>query len=984
MTTSYKDKITDFARLAIVFLASFVLVSCSGEGGGGGGVGSTLTPPPTAAGANEVSISGRAAKGTILNATVRATQIINGQISGTQKDVALGTNGDFSVSMPKGLVHLQVITQANSTTQDEATGVAVALPPEFKFRAAADLTDTTATTVSLNITPFSEAGVVLAEKSGGLTAANVNLANSGIANILGFDHLSTKPIQSSDAVGLASATENEKKLSVLNAAVSNMAATDALGCGVKAAYGQAIDCTVAKLADQFQMDSATTTQPIAAGVVVPAVLAQAAARVVRLGEIGYQALSAGTSIVANKVVALADAKVEMVLDGVASVVSAGTYTIGIGVNAVNAAGDILADAYIAAARQKSWADYRSGIVTGRDDYLIKTANDYYKYAVMSDLIYKDCKDPSKPNECYDPTDQWFNGRPTQPANDPLLLISRSFDGVKKEKGDSLNTHTAPGTYQILNWDTYGIQPKAANDVGLQWNAFYNDEEIVFVYRGTAGILEDLLMTDLAIVICTSPQHLVALDQFKAVVRHPAFNAHTGKKIVLTGHSLGGGIASYIAYKHQFDTRVSAIGFNPAPQCSTGGVVGEILNLISKPNNVIQLDIKGQFLRSAGIFPNLYFPVQTQNIFQYPNAYAIGMTNTFDSHAMAWMLFALDAAKSWCSSTSICTTVPAQLPIGQTPLVVNGISSTYTIGVSPYRPAILLSGSNLRAIDTISWACTQPNGAACTGSPYVWTPNNWTGKVDIFNDTSIKVYPGLLALGAATDTYNWTATFSALNSTPVSIPFSVTYQPPVATLPAPILSSPNGVTGVSTTPTFSWSTVPGADHYWLMVATSPSAFPTALNATSCPFCVSTGVSGNTNLTSHTLPNDFPIPGTSKTLSAGTTYYWRVQAWNTNGVAADTQGNYSATGSFTTAAAVAPSPVVPPTIPPVVPPVAPPTTDTTPPTVNAFTVNSSTVLQGQSFAINYTVSDSGGSGLKQIGLWRANVNGAANDPSVVRRN
>lgn len=284
----FKDKVTRATRyLALALLASFVLTSC-----GGGGGGSTSTPPAaTLPSTNDVLISGRAAKGTILNATVRATQIINGQLSGTQKDVALGPDGDFSVSMPKGLVHLQVITQANSTTQDEATGVAVALPPEFKFRAAADLTDLTATTVSLNITPFSEAGVALAEKSGGLTAANINRANSGIANILGFDHLGTTPIQASDTAALASATKNEKKLSVLNAAVSHMAATDALGCGVKATYGQTIDCTVAKLADQFSMNAAATVLPKAA--VSTRTSATNATSMVLLGDAGYQATLLG-------------------------------------------------------------------------------------------------------------------------------------------------------------------------------------------------------------------------------------------------------------------------------------------------------------------------------------------------------------------------------------------------------------------------------------------------------------------------------------------------------------------------------------------------------------------------------------------------------------------------------------------------------------------------------------------------------------------
>ena len=45
------------------------------------------------------------------------------------------------------------------------------------------------------------------------------------------------------------------------------------------------------------------------------------------------------------------------------------------------------------------------------------------------------------------------------------------------------------------------------------------------------------------------------------------------------------------------------------------------------------------------------------------------------------------------------------------------------------------------------------------------------------------------------------------------------------------------------------------------------------------------------------------------------------------------------------------------------------DTAPPTVDAFSVTSDSVTLGNSFTIPYTVSDTGGSGLKQVELWRA---------------
>jgi RHS repeat-associated protein len=120
-------------------------------------------------------------------------------------------------------------------------------------------------------------------------------------------------------------------------------------------------------------------------------------------------------------------------------------------------------------------------------------------------------------------------------------------------------------------------------------------------------------------------------------------------------------------------------------------------------------------------------------------------------------------------------------------------------------------------------------------------------------------------------------------------------PGAALLPAPTLSAPsNGATGVSNKPTFNWSSVSGANRYWLVVATSPSILPTDPNATTCPNCV---ISGNTDGLSYTAPNAFPFFYHTATLNSGTTYYWKVQGWNTGG----TQGNYSSTYSFTTVGA-----------------------------------------------------------------------------------
>lgn len=55
------------------------------------------------------------------------------------------------------------------------------------------------------------------------------------------------------------------------------------------------------------------------------------------------------------------------------------------------------------------------------------------------------------------------------------------------------------------------------------------------------------------------------------------------------------------------------------------------------------------------------------------------------------------------------------------------------------------------------------------------------------------------------------------------------------------------------------------------------------------------------------------------------------------------------------------------------------DTINPSIVALGASPSSAVLGSSFTINYTVSDSGGSGLKRVELWRANIDGTSSDSS-----
>lgn len=118
-------------------------------------------------------------------------------------------------------------------------------------------------------------------------------------------------------------------------------------------------------------------------------------------------------------------------------------------------------------------------------------------------------------------------------------------------------------------------------------------------------------------------------------------------------------------------------------------------------------------------------------------------------------------------------------------------------------------------------------------------------------------------------------------------------------PAVLLVPAHGSPEVSTTPTLVWNSVSGANRYWLLIATTAEALPSDRTANSCSGCV---VSGSTSATSHSLPDPFPLtPGGGKhpALNAGTTYFWKVLAWNTAGP--HPSGQYSDTWVFRTAEA-----------------------------------------------------------------------------------
>ncbi|MDL2216516.1 filamentous hemagglutinin N-terminal domain-containing protein [Desulfovibrio sp. OttesenSCG-928-M14] len=130
--------------------------------------------------------------------------------------------------------------------------------------------------------------------------------------------------------------------------------------------------------------------------------------------------------------------------------------------------------------------------------------------------------------------------------------------------DTNNTSAYPDNTYIFH-DLHSYEVAGKTELGFEAHCFYNAElnQIVITYTGTQfktdfmDILQDItLQTNTA-------QFNAALDYYNAVLANPRvakLMAEKGAEVVLTGHSLGGGLAQYVGARKGVET----YAFNPAP------------------------------------------------------------------------------------------------------------------------------------------------------------------------------------------------------------------------------------------------------------------------------------------------------------------------------------------------------------------------------------------------------------------------------------
>jgi len=273
--------------LATLAVAGFV-TACGGDGGDGGTTPTTSSSP--------VVLSGVAAKGALQHALISVHPIkADGTPDLTKTLSSVESDADGKYTLPsfegvRGTPYLVRVTAiaGKTTTLDEITGQSVSLPADFSLRSLVVAPSTGTTTITSNVTPFTElAAAAAAGATGGITAANATTALSNVRQLLGFDATVVTPTTIQNAT-----TPEQQALAVMLTAVAKLANDGALGCA-STDLGARTKCVVDALAASASISS--TNPGTVGGVNVAEKLVAAAQAVVNTPElVGDANISEGT------------------------------------------------------------------------------------------------------------------------------------------------------------------------------------------------------------------------------------------------------------------------------------------------------------------------------------------------------------------------------------------------------------------------------------------------------------------------------------------------------------------------------------------------------------------------------------------------------------------------------------------------------------------------------------------------------------------
>lgn len=203
------------ARSAAMLLASALfLAACGGSGT------STNT---TAAGG---TISGSVVLGPVAGATVRAYAVTGGAMGAQLGSGTTDSSGNFTLAIGHYAGPMMLQASSGSYT-DEATGATMAVQPGDVLTGAVPSLDADVATTGVHVTPLtSMARARAAAMTGGMTAANIMAANSGVGAYFSVsDILRTTPMDPTAAASGTTPTQDERNYGMVLAAMSQEAAS---------------------------------------------------------------------------------------------------------------------------------------------------------------------------------------------------------------------------------------------------------------------------------------------------------------------------------------------------------------------------------------------------------------------------------------------------------------------------------------------------------------------------------------------------------------------------------------------------------------------------------------------------------------------------------------------------------------------------------------------------------------------------------------
>ena len=244
--------------VAALFLGAACLVINACGGGNGGGASAPTSPPPTPS----ATVTGSAAKGLLLNAIVSFYSVTSG-VAGSTAVASVRTDpstGAFTSPVSSSGPVLVVVTVDSMTRMlDEVSGAAVTAPAGLVLHTVVDgLTNLQ----PIAVTPLTELAYDIAKAaSGGLTAANIDAANTAVGEtfLAGASVLYTLPI---DLKNYKSATvaqqEQAKLLAALAVAANAGTAANASGGTCTGAYSANLVCMIGGIGSLLTLNSSGT------------------------------------------------------------------------------------------------------------------------------------------------------------------------------------------------------------------------------------------------------------------------------------------------------------------------------------------------------------------------------------------------------------------------------------------------------------------------------------------------------------------------------------------------------------------------------------------------------------------------------------------------------------------------------------------------------------------------------------------------------